>query len=72
MNIWRKSLPVEPGGFLTLNSSVKYADLVQSYYPEMEFHHEWDVGNEDYETYYIPPTMNNFQDNDPAHLFYRA
>ena len=44
-----------------------FADLVKSYYPEVSLHHEWDVGNGDFDTYYIPPTMHNFQDNIPEH-----
>ena len=44
-----------------------YAEQVKKYNPNVEFHHEWDVGHGDHDTYYCPPTMHNFQDDDPEH-----
>ncbi|MBQ1491180.1 MAG: FAD-binding protein, partial [Blautia sp.] len=46
-----------------------YAAKVKEYNPEVEFHHEWDVGMGDHDTYFIPPVMHNFQDNIPEHDF---
>ena len=44
-----------------------YAEQVKSHYPNVEFHHEWDVGHGDHDTFYCPATMHNFQDDIPEH-----
>ena len=44
-----------------------YAEQVAKYNPGVYLHHEWDVGEGDHDTFYMPPTMHNFQDDIPEH-----
>lgn len=46
-----------------------YEETVTSRNPGVELHVETDVGEGGHDTYYVPVTMHNFQDDDPAHDF---
>ena len=49
-----------------------YADVVKQYNPGVKLHMEWDVGEGGHDTYYVPATMHNFQDNLPEHDYSSA
>ena len=49
-----------------------YADQVKKYYPDVYLHHEWDIGEGDHDTFYVPATMHNFQDDIPEHDYSQA
>lgn len=41
--------------------------LVQQHHPDVELHMEWDIGKGGHDTFYVPATMHNFQDQLPEH-----
>ena len=43
--------------------------LVKESHPDVELHMEWDIGNGGHDTFYVPATMHNFQDNIPEHAY---
>lgn len=49
-----------------------YADVVKQYNPGVKLHMEWDVGEGGHDTYYVPATMHNFQDDLPEHDYSSA
>ena len=49
-----------------------YAEQVQKYHPDVKLHMEWDVGEGGHDTYYVPATMHNFQDDIPEHDYSEA
>lgn len=44
-----------------------YYSRVKAYNPDVELHMEWDIGKGGHDTFYVPATMHNFQDNIPEH-----
>lgn len=40
-----------------------YYSIVKEYNPDVSLHSEWDIGQGGHDTYYVPATMHNFQDN---------
>lgn len=49
-----------------------YAEVVKQYNPGVRLHMEWDVGEGGHDTYYVPATMHNFQDDLPEHDYSSA
>ena len=49
-----------------------YQEVVKQYNPDVKFHMEWDVGKGGHDTYYVPATMHNFQDDIPEHDYSSA
>lgn len=49
-----------------------YYSLVKQYNPDVELHMEWDIGKGGHDTFYVPATMHNFQDNIPEHDYSSA
>lgn len=49
-----------------------YADVVKQYNPDVKLHMEWDLGEGGHDTYYVPTTMHNFQDDLPEHDYSSA
>ena len=49
-----------------------YYSLVKACYPDVELHMEWDIGKGGHDTFYVPATMHNFQDNIPEHAYSTA
>ena len=46
-----------------------YYSMVKAYHPDVELHMEWDIGKGGHDTFYVPATMHNFQDNIPEHAY---
>jgi hypothetical protein len=49
-----------------------YYEQVKASNPDVKLHMEWDVGDGDHDTYYVPATMHNFQDDLPEHDYSEA